>query len=255
MKLRFASLGSGSRGNGTLVEFGSTRILIDCGFFLREAETRLRRLGVEPETLSGILVTHEHHDHIGGVSRLSRKFKVPVWMTNGTHAGWEDPHVPELTRFNPHEAFTVGEVEVQPFPVPHDAREPSHFVFIAGGRRLGMVSDAGSVTPFMRECLSGCDALMLEFNYDPEMLRNGPYTAKLQKRVGGEYGHLSNGQAAELLMQIDRSKLQHLVLTHLSEKNNTPGLALSAAAQALDDAPPWLVCAHQARGLEWREIA
>ena len=107
-----------------------------------------------------------------------------------------------------------------------------------------MVSDAGSVTPFMRECLSGCDALMLEFNYDPEMLRNGPYPAKLQKRVGGEYGHLSNGQAAELLTQIDRSRLQHLVLTHLSEKNNTPGLALAAAAQAIEDAPPWLVCAH-----------
>jgi phosphoribosyl 1,2-cyclic phosphodiesterase len=255
VKLRFASLGSGSKGNGTLVEFGATRILIDCGFFLREAEARLRRFGVEPDTLSAILVTHEHHDHIGGVSRLARKFKIPVWMTNGTHAGWEDPYVPQLTHFNPHEAFTVGDIEVQPFPVPHDAREPSHFVFKADGRRLGVVSDAGSVTPFMRQNLSGCDALMLEFNYDPEMLLKGPYPPKLQKRVSGEFGHLSNAQAAELLVQIDRSRLQHLVLTHLSEKNNTPGLALSAAAQAIDDAPPWLVCAHQARGLEWREIA
>jgi phosphoribosyl 1,2-cyclic phosphodiesterase len=253
--MRFASLGSGSRGNGTLVEFAGTRILIDCGFFLREVETRLRRLGVEPASLSAILVTHEHHDHIGGVSRLARKYEIPVFLTNGTHAGWEDPYVPKLTRISPHEAFEVGEITVQPFPVPHDAREPTHFVLGASGRRLGVISDAGSVTPFMRQSLSGCDALMLEFNYDVEMLRKGPYPPKLQKRVGGEFGHLSNEQAATLLTQIDRSRLQHLVLTHLSEKNNTPDLALAAAAQALEDAPPWMVCAHQANGLAWREIA
>ncbi|MGH8505372.1 MAG: MBL fold metallo-hydrolase, partial [Stenotrophobium sp.] len=212
-------------------------------------------LNVEPQSLSGILVTHEHNDHLGGVSRLARKYNIPVWMTAGTFANWADSRVPQVQRFNPHDAFAVGEIEVQPFPVPHDAREPAHYVLSGDGRRLGVLSDAGSVTPFMRQCLSGLDALMLEFNHDMQMLWDGPYPPKLRDRVGGHLGHLSNAQAAELLVQIDRSRLQHLVLTHISEKNNTPELALAAATSALGSAPPWLVCAHQKTGLDWREIA
>lgn len=253
--IRFASLGSGSKGNGTLVECGETRVLVDCGFLLREAEQRLSRLGVLAESLSAILVTHEHADHIGGVSRLARKHHIPVWMTAGTFAGWDDPYVPRLHKFNPHESFRIGALQVQPFPVPHDAREPCHYVFSDGTRRVGVLSDAGAVTPHMRSCLSGCDALMLEFNYDPEMLRVGPYPPSLKARVGGNLGHLSNQQSAELLAQMDVSRLQHLVLTHLSEKNNRPELALAAAQQALGALPPWLVCAHQQDGLDWRSIA
>lgn len=253
--IRFASLGSGSKGNGTLVECGETRVLVDCGFLLREAEQRLARLGVLAESLSAILVTHEHADHIGGVSRLARKHHIPVWMTEGTFAGWEDPYVPRLHKFSPHASFRIGALEVQPFPVPHDAREPCHYVFSDGTRRVGVLSDAGAVTPHMRNCLSGCDALMLEFNYDPEMLRTGPYPPSLKARVGGNLGHLSNQQSAELLAQMDVSRLQHLVLTHLSEKNNRPALALAAAQQALGALPPWLVCAHQQDGLDWRSVA
>lgn len=253
--MRFASLGSGSKGNATLVEYGSTRLLIDCGFLLREAEARLDRLGITPASLSGILVTHEHADHIGGVSRLARKHNIPVWMTSGTRNGWEDPHVPVLNKLNPHERFTVGDIEVQPFPVPHDAREPCHYVLHGGGKRVGVLSDAGSVTPFMRECLSGCDALMLEFNHDSEMLANGPYPPKLRDRVGGNLGHLSNAQSAALLQQIDVSRLQVLVLTHLSEKNNTPELARAAACAALGRDESWMICAHQERGLDWRVLA
>ncbi|MGH8460112.1 MAG: MBL fold metallo-hydrolase [Stenotrophobium sp.] len=252
--MRFASLGSGSKGNATLVEFRSTRLLVDCGFLLREVEARLARLNVEPQTLNGILVTHEHNDHLGGVARLARKYNIPVWMTAGTFASWNDPRVPQLQRFSPHEAFEAGEIMVQPFPVPHDAREPAHYVLNGGGRRLGVLSDAGSVTPFMRECLSGCDALMLEFNHDVQMLWDGPYPPKLRDRVGGHLGHLSNAQSATLLTQIDHSRLQHLVLTHISEKNNTPELALAAAAEVMGT-PPWMVCAHQKTGLDWREIA
>ena len=253
--MRFASLGSGSKGNATLVEFRSTRLLVDCGFLLREVESRLARLNVEPQSLNGILVTHEHNDHLGGVSRLARKYNIPVWMTAGTFASWNDPRVPQLQRFNPHEVFEAGEITVQPFPVPHDAREPAHYVLSGDGLRLGVLSDAGSVTPFMLECLSGCDALMLEFNHDVQMLWDGPYPPKLRDRVGGHLGHLSNAQAATLLTQIDRSRLQHLVLTHISEKNNTPELALAAAAEAMGGTPPWMVCAHQKTGLDWREIA
>lgn len=253
--IRFASLGSGSKGNATIIECGATRVMVDCGFYLRDVENRLRAFDVDPASLSGILVTHEHNDHIGGVSRLARKYQIPVWLTNGTHSAWLDPVVPSLTRINPHEAFTVGELRVQPFPVPHDAREPCHYVFEGGGFRVGVLSDAGSVTPFMREQLSGCDALMLEFNYDSQMLVDGPYPPSLKARVGGNLGHLSNMQAAQLLTQIDISKLQHLALTHISEKNNTPQLALTAARDALGSAPDWLVCAHQADGLAWRCVA
>lgn len=253
--IRFASLGSGSKGNGTLVESGSTRVLVDCGFFLREAESRLLRLGVEPGGLDAILVTHEHADHLGGVARLARKHRIPVWLTAGTFAGWDDAAVPDVIRFNPHQAFTVGGLQVQPFPVPHDAREPCHYVFSDGQQRLGVISDAGSVTPHMRERLSACDALMLEFNYDVQMLLQGPYPPVLKERVGGALGHLSNVQSAGLLSSIDCSRLQHLVLTHLSEKNNTPRLARAAACEALQRDEPWMICAHQADGLDWREIA
>ena len=252
--IRFASLGSGSKGNATLIESGQTRILVDCGFYLREVEERLERFGIEPQGLSAILVTHEHNDHIGGVARLARKYRIPVWMTNGTFANWDDPHVPDVTRFSPHETFTVGGLEIRPFPVPHDAREPCHYVVGDGVRRIGVVSNAGSVTPYMRECLSGCDALMLEFNHDFEMLMSGPYPPALKDRVGGPLGHLSNAQSASLLAAVDCTRLQYLVLTHLSEKNNTPVLARAAACAALNRDEPWMVCANQGGGLNWREV-
>ncbi|HVT33959.1 MAG TPA: MBL fold metallo-hydrolase [Nevskiaceae bacterium] len=253
--MRFASLGSGSQGNATLIECGATRVLVDCGFMLRDCENRLRRLGIAPDTLSAILVTHEHHDHIGGVSRVARKYSVPVWMTAGTRAGWLDPDVPQLRLCSPHEDFVVGELTVRPFPVPHDAREPCHFVFSDGRHRVGVLSDAGAVTPHMRACLSGLDALMLEFNHDLQMLAAGPYPPVLKARVGGNLGHLSNRQSAQLLRDIDISRLQHLVLTHISQKNNTPELAYAAASEALGSAPPWLACARQDEGFAWREVA
>jgi phosphoribosyl 1,2-cyclic phosphodiesterase len=253
--IRFASLGSGSKGNATLIQANTTCVMLDCGFYLRDVESRLERLAIEPASLSGIVVSHEHNDHIGGVARFARKHGVPVWMTPGTFAAWDDPFVPNVHRFNPHDPFRIGDIEVQPFPVPHDAREPCHYVFAGGDRRLGVVSDAGFFTPHMRGHLSGCDALMLEFNHDVRMLLTGPYSPSLKSRVGGPMGHLSNAQSADLLRQIDCTRLQHLVLTHLSEINNTPQLARLAACEALARDEAWLVCADQADGLAWREIA
>ncbi len=252
--IRFASVGSGSKGNATLIEFSGTRVMLDCGFYLREIEERLGRLGVEPRSLNGIVVTHEHHDHIGGVARFARKHDIPVWMTPGTFAAWDDPYVANVHRFNPHESFVIGDLRVEPFPVPHDAREPCHYVFANGAQRLGVISDAGCVTPHMRERLSACDGLMLEFNHDLRMLLTGPYTARLKTRVGGPLGHLSNAQSADLLRNIDCSRLQHLVLTHLSEINNTPQLARAAACEALARDESWMVCADQSEGLAWREL-
>ncbi len=253
--LRFASLGSGSKGNGTLVEAGGTRLLIDCGFVLRETEARLQRLGVEPASLAGILVTHEHGDHLGGVARLARRHGLTVYLTAGTQRAWKDHGVESVRSISPHEAFSVGAIEVQPYPVPHDAREPCQYVLGHRDLRLGILSDAGHVTAHMRQSLSGCDALMLECNHDRALLAAGPYPPSLKLRVGGMLGHLENAQSAALLRDIDRSRLQHLVLTHLSETNNRPELALAAMAEVMQAQPPWMVCAEQDGGLDWREIA
>lgn len=255
--LRFALLGSGSRGNATLIECGSTRILVDCGFSIRETEARLARLGVEATALDAILVTHEHSDHLRGVGPLARRHGIALWMTPGTHAAVPQrlaATMPEATLFDPHTPFAVGDLEVRPVPVPHDAREPCQFVFSDGARRIGVLSDAGHVTPHMRECLDGVDALALECNHDETMLAEGPYPPVLKARVGGNLGHLSNAQSAALLAGIDCSRLQHLVLTHLSEHNNTPDHARAAVAEALCCTPDWPGVAHQANGHDWRGI-
>jgi phosphoribosyl 1,2-cyclic phosphodiesterase len=248
-------LGSGSRGNATLVESGATRVLVDCGFALREFEQRCARLGAEAAALDAILVTHEHGDHVGGVARLARAHGIPVYLTRGTAAAVSDWAGCELRHISPHESFRIGSLEVQPFPVPHDAREPCQFVFEQAGRRLGVVSDLGRVTAHVVHSLSACDALLLEFNHDAEMLASGPYPESLKRRVGGGWGHLSNDSSAALLRGIERGRLQHLVLTHLSEKNNRPELALAAAHAALEGGPEWCVCADQQQGLGWREVA
>lgn len=252
--IRFAILGSGSKGNSTLIECDGTRVLVDCGFNAREAEQRLQRLGIEAGAIDAIVVTHEHSDHLGGVARFARRHKTPVWMTHGTCAAWRDPEVPVLQRFSPHQRFQIGSLMVEPYPVPHDAREACQYVFTTGGRRVGILSDAGHVTPHMRAVLDGCDALMLECNHDPAMLRDGPYPYMLKQRVGGDLGHLSNGQAAGLLQTLDVSRLQHLVLTHLSETNNTPELARGAVTAALGQDTDWIICAQQNHGLGWREV-
>lgn len=256
--LRFAMLGSGSKGNATLIEHGGTRVLVDCGFNLRETEMRLLRLGVEPASLAAILVTHEHGDHLAGVGRLARKHRVPVWMTYGTHRVWADAKVPHLIRFSPHQRFEIGSLAIEPYPVPHDAQEPCQYVIGAGigaaSRRIGILSDAGHLSPHMRSVLADCDALMLECNHDPQLLRDGPYPDSLKWRVGGDRGHLSNAQAAALLHGYAQQRLQHLVLTHLSETNNRPELALQAVRAVLGGDHAGLRCAHQEHGVEWCEV-
>lgn len=254
--MRFASLGSGSRGNAALVEAGTTRLLLDCGFSARETERRLARLGREPGELDGILVTHEHRDHIAGVGALARRYRLPVWMTPGTQrqtAAFGE--LPETALFSCHDPFSVGDLLVEPFPVPHDAREPSQFVFSDGGRRLGVLTDAGRSTPHMAALLERCDALLLECNHDAAMLAEGPYPEPLKARVAGDHGHLSNAQAAELLARLDGSRLQHVVALHLSEENNRPELARQALAAVLGCDPEWLAVADQEAGLDWRDVS
>jgi phosphoribosyl 1,2-cyclic phosphodiesterase len=254
--MRFACLGSGSEGNGLVVEVGSTRVLIDCGFGLRDTVARLARIGVEPETVAAIIVTHEHSDHIGGVAPFAAKFGTPVWLTFGTLSMVAERFagLDRVYGFDSHDRFAVEGIEIRPFPVPHDAREPVQFVCTDGRWRLGVLTDLGISTAYVEASLSGCDALVLECNHDLDMLANGDYPYPLKQRISGRFGHLDNGAAAGLLTKIDTSRLKHLIAAHLSQHNNRPELARAALAEALGCAGDWIGIADQQLGFDWREF-
>jgi len=250
-------LGSGSEGNALLAEVGRTLVLMDCGFGLQDTISRMARLGVSPEQLSAIVVTHEHGDHICGVSRLARKFNLPVWLTHGTLRSQPKAFsgVANINEIDTHQAFAVGDIEIIPYPVPHDAAEPVQFVFSDGARRLGVLTDTGSSTAHIEQMLNGCHALVLECNHDSDMLMNGDYPSRLKQRVGGRFGHLNNRDAAAILSSLEVDKLQHLIAAHLSRKNNTPALAVRALCGAIDCEESWVGVASQEQGFFWREIA
>ena len=254
--MRFTSLGSGSEGNALLVEAGTTRILIDCGFGVRDAIARLQRAGVEPETLAAILVTHEHGDHIGGVAAFASRFGTAVWLSFGTLAVVADAfaELSSVRSFDSHDVLAIGDIEVRPFAVPHDAREPVQFVCSDGRWRLGVLTDLGASTAHVEASLSGCDALVLECNHDLDMLAAGDYPLSLKQRIAGRFGHLDNAAAGELLGRIDTSRLKHLIAAHLSRENNRPDLARAALARAVHCDPEWIGVADQERGFEWREF-
>ena len=254
--MRFASLGSGSRGNALLVDAGDTKLLLDCGFSLRSTVERLARLSVEVGDISGIVVTHEHGDHIAGVFSLANRYSLPVYLSHGTLlAAPRGKSVPsELRLIDSHSPFAVGALEVHPYPVPHDAREPVQYVFSDGVHRLGVLTDCGSITPHVVDVLQACDALVLECNHDREMLAQSSYPAMLKRRVGGGYGHLENGEAADLLQRIGTGRLQHIVAAHLSEQNNLPQLAQRALAAVLSCREEWVGVADQQAGFAWREL-
>ncbi|MCG6885759.1 MAG: MBL fold metallo-hydrolase [Proteobacteria bacterium] len=252
--MHFASLGSGSKGNATVVKANGTCILIDNGFSLRETELRLSRLGVTADMLTAVLITHEHSDHVRGVGPLARRYRLPVWATRGTAAHPGLGKMPAMQLIDVHQPFVIRDIEIQAFPVPHDAREPCQFVFNDGKVRFGMLTDTGSCTAHIETQLSGCDALLLECNHDSDMLAKGPYPPALKQRVGGRFGHLSNGQAARLLANLDTSCLRHIVAAHLSEQNNTVEHARDALSRVLDCDRDEIDVANQASGLGWREI-
>ena len=248
--MRFACLGSGSRGNAWLVSHGDTHVLVDCGFSLRQLEQRLHRLGLAREDLTAILVTHEHSDHATGVRRLVERQNLALGASVGTlmSAALDDlPH--ETLRAD--EPFVIGELQVHPYTVPHDAREPLQFVFDDGRHRLGLLTDCGHITPHVCEALNGCDALVVECNHDPERLAQGDYPPRVKARVGGEWGHLSNPQAQGLMAEVDSSRLRWVVAAHLSERHNTPALARTALAAGLGAAEEDIQVAHQDEGLPW----
>jgi phosphoribosyl 1,2-cyclic phosphodiesterase len=254
--MRFASLASGSRGNALVVESGRTRLMLDCGLTPRETERRLARLDLAPDDIDAILVTHEHSDHADGALAFAGRHGTAVCLTHGTWRAIGDGAQPDekVRIIDSHASFAIGAIEVQPFPVPHDAREPTQFVFSDGARRVGVLTDTGSSTPHVEAMLTGCAALVLECNHDARMLANGAYPAWLKSRIGGAFGHLANDAAARLLAALDTSGLQHIVAAHLSQENNTADLARNALAGALNCDPGWVGVAGQEDGFGWRSV-
>jgi len=256
--MRFASLGSGSAGNALVVEVGRSRVMLDCGFSIKETSLRLARLNLVPDDLTGIVITHEHDDHAGGAFKFAAKHQIPVWLTYGTlkmaARYLPSQHDLELNVVDSHCAFSIADINIQPFPVPHDAREPIQCTFSDGDNTLGVLTDVGRITPYIEEKLSGCKALVLECNHDARLLQAGPYSWTLKQRVGGDLGHLENSISAELLAKLDNRQLQHILAAHLSAKNNTPELAKSALAKALDCEVDWIGVADQLQGFDWRAI-
>ena len=253
MALRFASLGSGSSGNATLICNGEDLVLLDCGFSGKETAARMARLGLTLEQVSAIVVTHEHSDHIKGVPVLARKLKVPVHMTPGTFRGRELGEIPKLRLIHNYRPFQVGSIEVCPVAVPHDAREPAQFVFKDQGQVLGVLTDLGSITQHVIEAFGACDALVLEANHDLQMLAYGPYPPSLKERVSGPWGHLSNEQTLQLIEALDTTRLQKLVVGHISTKNNSlerAKSALSRSSKKLGD----VIYACQEQGFDWMQI-
>ncbi len=255
--MRFASLGSGSRGNALLVEAGNTRILLDCGFGVDDARRRLARLGIAADCVTAIVVTHEHDDHIGGVARFARRHRIPVYLTFGTRVaagaafGAADFAAVEIDSHTP---FAIGDIEVFPFPVPHDAREPVQYVFGDGDRRLGVLTDVGVSTAHIESMLSGLEALVLECNHDELMLSRGSYPPVVKHRIAGRLGHLANRAAADLLARLDTGRLQYLVVAHLSRQNNQVELARAALSAAIGWDPAAIGVADQDDGFDWRQI-
>jgi phosphoribosyl 1,2-cyclic phosphodiesterase len=259
--LRFASLASGSKGNCLVAEarsgVGATRVLIDCGLGLRDTERRLERLGLAAADVDAILVTHEHGDHGFGVFEFAAAHGTLVCLTYGTFLALRaEGRVIEGVRLrfvSGREATSVGAMQVLPFTVPHDAREPVQYVLSDGAARLGVLTDIGIPTPHVEQALSGLDALVLECNYDLDLLWGGAYPRWLKQRIAGPFGHLDNRASERLLAALERSKLKHIVGAHLSQQNNRPELARAALARALGCEESWIGLATQDEGFGWRD--
>ena len=257
--IRFRSLGSGSGGNATVVEASSgittTRLLIDAGFSLRELDTRLERAGLGATDLDAIFVTHEHGDHIGCAVALSERDRLPLWMSRGTWRALREGETPAQLRFaRDDEAIAVGDIELRPFTVAHDAAEPLQLRCSDGSRDLVVLTDLGSITGHMLERASACDALILECNHDVALLAASRYPSSLKSRIGGRYGHLSNATAAALLAQVASTRLAHVVAAHLSRENNLPDLARAALAPHWGGEAADIVVADPWTGFGWLQL-
>ncbi len=256
--MRFKSLGSGSTGNATLVQTtgpDACNLLIDCGFGFKHLQIRLEKAGVQAQDLDAIFITHEHGDHVGCVQALSDKHRIPVWMSAGTSAAMNFDNSSGLLH-TAHDGLkiTLGDLQLTPFTVPHDARAPLQLTCTDGRAKLGILTDLGHVTDHIANHLKGCNALLLECNHDSDMLTASSYPGFLKLRVGGNHGHLSNAQAADIACTVQHSDLRHVVAAHLSQQNNRPALAGQILANALSREVHGIVIATPDEGCAWLDV-
>lgn len=274
--LRFKNLSSGSTGNATLVEASNTtgkpsRVLVDCGMRLSRLLDLLANADVLPTDIDAIFITHEHSDHIGCITQLASRYSIPVWASQGTHSALQElqsklrskqpSHSQLLHNFSTFENLVriasdtclieIGGLQLKPFTVPHDAREPLQLTCSDGNAKLGILTDLGHASRHVIEQLDNCNALLLESNHDEELLSKSRYPAFLKARVGGDFGHLSNAQAAEVLSNVMHNKLRHVSAAHLSQQNNHPSLAQSALADVLGCMPAEILAACPETGTPW----
>jgi phosphoribosyl 1,2-cyclic phosphodiesterase len=242
MSMTVTMLASGSRGNCAIVASANTKILVDAGISGRETFKRMKSLGEDPRSLSAILITHEHSDHVYGLATLGKRLRIPVFMTGATHQAWaralrdacgEKPKLEKLERFDSGHRFQVGDIEVKPFTIPHDAADPVGFTFRGEGMKIGFATDLGYLPASVRDHLRGCDVLVMESNHDLEMLRVGPYPWSVKQRVMSRVGHLSNAALADFFSNDYDNSATFVVLAHLSQENNHPEIARREAERAL----------------------
>ncbi len=253
-------MGSGSKGNSLLVStedgLTSTTVMMDCGFGIREITRRLKRAGCEPADLSAIVVTHEHSDHAGSALTLAKRYQIPLWMSYGTFQSLgKDFSGVELNFCRDGDSFSVNDFQINAFTVSHDAREPLQFSICDGHVKFGMLTDTGQVTPHISNALAGCDALMIECNYDEQMLEKSVYPYYLKKRISSIYGHLSNDCAAGFLNEYGSSHLKTIIGAHLSQNNNLPELAKRAIDAVVGSNAIEVVIATQEEGFGWMKLA
>ena len=266
---RYASLGSGSSGNATVIEARcsdwTTRLLLDCGFSVRDTEKRLARLGLTGQDIDALIITHEHEDHIGGAARFVRKFGTPLYMSRGTYNSVLNHNTRSCAnldvQFCTHnQALQIGLIHIHPYTVPHDAREPLQFVFElkdadVAHKRLGILTDAGHVSPLMVRVLQGCHALVLEYNYDAQkMSASNKYPPTLKQRIVGAHGHLDNHDAHRLLAQLIHSELGSVHAAHLSRETNDVALVTQMLDELLTPHKIPFCVACQDEGFDWFEV-
>jgi phosphoribosyl 1,2-cyclic phosphodiesterase len=239
MCIRMTVLASGSKGNCAIVASSRTRLLVDAGLSCRETLKRMAAAGEDPQTLTAILISHEHSDHVAGLPVLARKLKIPVYMTGATNDTWgrqcgkKQTHLDRLELFSSGHSFQIGDIQVTPFTIPHDAVDPVAFAFRVDGVKVAIVTDLGYMPPSVRDNIRDSDVLMVESNHDVEMLRVGRYPWSVKQRVMSRVGHLSNAALAEFFTSDYDGGAALIVLAHLSEENNHPEIARDTAERAL----------------------
>ncbi len=238
MSIEFATIASGSSGNCIYVGTENTKILIDAGLSGKKIETGLASLGIDPQDIDGIFVTHEHNDHVDGIGVLSRRYDMPVYATEGT---WDNmpSKVGEIRHSNMHAVYAgeycgINDIVLKPFNIPHDAAQPVGYRIEAFGKTLTVATDIGYISDEVFENIKNVDLLLLESNHDVDMLKNGPYPYQLKQRVLSDFGHLSNNTAGDVLAKSISEKLKYIILGHLSGENNTPRLAFDTVKKYLE---------------------